>query len=135
MAVAVACGGPVPTPSPGDSGSVRNALVRNGVTLVTAVSGETACDDAGLAGNSLRLRLTVPGDPEPRDAYLHVFRPRDFERSAAAIDACAAAYAGEVGAATVERLDVAPYRVIGSSWSPALREAIEAALREAAAGA
>ena len=131
--LATACGGAGPSAVPGDTGSIINALVRRGVTVRAAVSGESVCRDPGLAGNALHLFVTGPDGDRGRDVYLYVFRPRDHAGAGPSLDACRDEYVEATGA-TVDRVDVPPYTALGADWTPPLREAVDGALREAAAG-
>src|ERR671914_826013 len=131
--LATACGGSGPTVVPGDSGTIINALVRRGVTIGAAVSGESVCRDPGLAGNALHLFVSGPDGEPGRDVYLYLFRARDYAGAGPALDDCEDEYVRAIGGA-VERLDVPPYTALGSRWPGSLREAVGAALREAAAG-
>lgn len=128
-----ACGTPTPTPAPASLVSLRGEMALLGVTTLSAVAGESACPDQALHDNALALTVTTASDPQPRDVYLYLFRPRSFEETAPAMDACAADYqAGSAG--TIDRLDVAPFRAIGADWSDELRESVEQAMQVAARG-
>ncbi len=105
-----------------------------GVTTLTAVSGASACPDQALNDNALALSVTTASDPEPRDVFLYLFRPRLFEETAAVMDACAADYQAASSDASISRLDVAPFRALGADWSDELRTSIELAMEVAARG-
>jgi len=105
-----------------------------GVTTLTAVSGASACPDQALNDNALALSVTTASDPQPRDVFLYLFRPRLFEETAAVMDACAADLQAASPDATISRLDVAPFRALGADWSDELRTSVELAMEVAARG-
>jgi len=127
----IACGSGSPSPTPIGLVEVRVLLARNGITTLSAVSGDSACPAQSLQDNALHLTVTTATDPAPRDLFLYLFRQRYFAGTAAAMDACVADYAASAGEARVERIDSTPYRAIGIGWSGELRRALESALREA----
>ncbi len=129
-----ACGGPAPTPAPASLVSLRGEMALLGVTTLSAVAGESACPAQPLHDNALALSVTTAADPEPRDVYLYLFRPRLFAESAAVMDACAADYESASPGATISRLEVAPFRALGADWSEELRSSVELAMEVAARG-
>jgi hypothetical protein len=131
---AAACGSPVPSPAPASLVSLRGEMALLGVTTVSAVAGESVCPEQPLYDNALALSVTTPYDPEPRDVYLYLFRPRLFEETAAVMDDCAAEYQATAPGATIDRLDVAPFRALGADWSDELRSSVESAMQVAAQG-
>ncbi len=129
-----ACGTPVPSPTPASLVSLRGEMALLGVTTLAAVAGASACSDQALHDNALSLSVTTASDPEPRDVYLYLFRPRSFEATASAVDACAADYQATSPDSTITRLDVAPFRALGADWSHELRSSVEQAMQVAARG-
>jgi hypothetical protein len=129
-----ACGSPVPSPAPASLVSLRGEMALLGVTTVSAVAGESVCPEQPLHDNALALSVTTPSDPRPRDVYLYLFRPRLFEATASMMDACAAQYESAAPGATIDRLDVAPFRALGADWSDELRSSVESAMHVAARG-
>jgi hypothetical protein len=121
----------VPSYNPGDVSQLVAAVTRRGLTVTATVSGDSACPDPGLTGNALHLTVTDPAASVPRDVYIYIFRQKTWDASKAQVDACQAAYARAHPEATLERLDIPIYRVLGADWSPGLRSAIEAAIVEA----
>jgi hypothetical protein len=122
------------TPSyhPGEGRDLITAVARHGVTVRSALPGESACDDPELVANALRLAVTDPADGADRDVWIYSFRERSWERSQAPVDACQAEFEmGHPGAA-VSRLDIPVYRAFGADWSADLAHALEAAITEAA---
>lgn len=105
-----------------------------GVTTLSAVAGASACPEQALHDNAIALSVTTASDPEPRDVYLYLFRPRSFEETAEVVDACAADYQAASPGSTITRLDVAPYRALGADWSDELRASMESAMQVAARG-
>ena len=123
-----------PTPTPGDLTDLRTALVRNGVTTLSAVAGESACPGRSLDDNAVHLTVAL-GDPTaPRDLFLYLFRAREFDGEGAEMDGCAAVYVAANPGAPVSRIERAPYRALGAGWSHALNAAIDAALAETVNG-
>jgi hypothetical protein len=120
-----------PSFHPGDPRDVLVELTRRGVEMESSVAGASACADPSLVGNVVRLVVTVPSDPTPRDLYLYTFRSRSWEGSKAAVDACEAEYAAANPESRVVRLDVPTYRTLGLDWSDGLTRIVEDALEEA----
>jgi hypothetical protein len=131
-ALLVGCyGTTVPSYNPGDASQLVAAVTRRGVTVTATVSGDSACPDPELTGNALHLTVTDPAASVPRDVYVYIFRQKTWDASKAQVDACQAAYGSAHPGATIERLDIPIYRVLGADWSPGLRAAIQAAVTEA----
>ncbi len=128
------CGGPAPTPAPASLVSLRGEMALLGVTTLSAVAGQSACPDQPLHDNALALSVTTAADPEPRDVYLYLFKPRSFEETSAVVDACASDYADTSPGAIISRLEVAPFRALGAGWSDDLRSSVEQAMQVAARG-
>ncbi|MGI8703076.1 MAG: hypothetical protein ACR2JZ_01025 [Candidatus Limnocylindrales bacterium] len=125
------CAGTAPSPTAQDYQGLFEALALRGASVSNIVSGDPGCDDPGLAANSVRIRLRDPDDGAQRDAHLFVFKDRAFfEQAGPAVDACQEAFEVERGMADgqAQRLDVSPFRIFGTDWSPALREAVGEAL-------
>lgn len=130
-----ACGaaGP-PSPTPGDLTILRTALVRNGVTTLSTVSGESACPGRSLDDNAVHLTVALGDATQPRDLFLYLFRAREFDGEQTEMDGCASAYVADNPGSLVSRIDRAPYRALGAGWSSALNAAIDAALLETVGG-
>ena len=75
--------------------------------------------------------VTVDGEPV---TVISTSRPRLFEETAAVMDDCAAEYQAAAPGATIDRLDVAPFRALGADWSDELRSSVESAMQVAAQG-
>ncbi len=121
--------------TPADNAAVLDELARHGVRAVGERGGDTGCSDASLEPNALHWRLTVTGDPTPRDVYLFRFSDRaTFEAGAAAVDACRAEFQGRSDRAggDVGSLAISPWRAFGDGWSDALSDALTASLTLAA---
>ena len=119
-----------PSFRPGDPRDVFNAIVRRGLIVSEPLAGETACADPELIANTIYLTAQLP-DGEPRDVYIHVYREKTWEQSAAEVDACQAEYAAADPDSQVVRIDVPTYRVFGADWSAELTAELRAALEEA----
>lgn len=128
----LACG-TASSPTPGSILVIRDELTVRGVMIASAVSGESACPTQALHDNALHLRVTTASDPVPRDLYLYLFRVREFDATATQMDDCLAEYEATQGSGPYHRVEVAPYRALGSAWSGGLARSIREAL-EAAAG-
>lgn len=122
------------TPSyhPGEGRDLVTSVARHGVIVGSVIPGESACDDAGLIANAMRLDVTDPHDGGDREIWIYSFRERSWGTSKAPVDACQAAFELAHPEASVTRLDIPLYRVFGADWSPELRRALGAALAEAA---
>ncbi len=128
-----ACGGTgAPTPTPGDLTALRSALTRHGLMTISAVSGESACPGS-LTDNAFHMSVSL-GEGEARDLFIYLFRAREFEATAAEMEACTSAYARANAGAPVSRIDRAPYRALGAGWSQELYAAVDAALRDTVGG-
>jgi len=122
------------TPSyhPGESRDLVGAIARQGVTVRTAVPGDSACDDPGLVANALRLAVTDPADGAARDVWVYSFRERYWDASEAQVDACQAQFQAAHPDTTIDRLDIPLYRAFGADWSAELAEFVRAGLADAA---
>lgn len=120
-----------PSYNPGDASQLVQEFTRRGITITATVSGDSACSDPSLVNNALHLRVTDPAKNAPRDIYIYAFRAKSWDESKAQVDACQASFAGAHAAASIERLDVPIYRVLGADWSSQLRSAVVAAITEA----
>jgi hypothetical protein len=116
---------------PGDASQLVQEVTRRGASVTATVSGDTGCSDSTLTDNALHLTVKMLDDSQPRDVYIFTFRSTRFDASAAAIDACQAAFASAHPGTKPTRLDIAPYRAFGADWSPSLSQTITAALTEA----
>jgi hypothetical protein len=132
VAIAGCYGSAVSSYNPGDASQLVQDVTRRGITILTTVSGDSACADPDLTNNALHLNVTDPSDGLPRDVYIYVFRAKTWDASAAQIDACQQVYAGAHPGANIERLDIPIYRVLGADWSSELDTLITAAVTEAA---
>lgn len=122
------------TPSyhPGEGRELVSAVARHGASVVSAIPGDSACDDPGLVANALHLVVTDPADGEDRDVWVYSFREKYWGSSQAPVDACQAAFEAAHPGASVSRLDVPLYRAFGADWSERLGDALGAALGESA---
>lgn len=128
-------GGASPRPSVGDLSAVLGALALRGATVHDQVSGDAGCASSELHSNAVRLSLSLAGDATVHDVYLFRWRrPADFAAAAASFDACLAAHAAGNADADVESLEVPPWRAYGVAWPPAVRSAVDGALRAVGGG-
>ena len=116
---------------PGDHRDVLQSILARGIVATEPIAGQTACDDHDLVGNSLYLTARMPEETEPRDVYVHMYREKHWDRSAAEVDGCEAVYAAANPDSEITRLDIPTYRIFGADWSDELTEELTKALDEA----
>jgi hypothetical protein len=121
-----------PSFHPGNQRDILGAIMLRGIEVTDPVPGQTACDDPALVGNSLYFTARLPGEEAFRDVYVHSYRERSWDASAAEVDSCQATYAAMHPDAEITRLDIPLYRVFGADWSEGLADQLERALVEAA---
>jgi len=114
---------------------VLGALSARGATMTDTVAGDAGCSDQTLVDNARRLQLSFTPDGQTYTAYLFRWlNDADYVSAGPAFEECKLAYqVGHVGS-DLASVDVSPWRAYGPSWSPALREAMEQALADAAKG-
>ena len=136
IGVAACAGGTAsPRPSVGDLSAVLGALALRGATIHDQVSGDPGCADSDLHRNAVRLSLSVAGDPAIHEVYLFRWRrPADFAAAAAPFAACVADHASGAATASVQSMEVPPWRAYGAGWPPTLRTALGEALRAVGGG-
>jgi len=126
--------GTPPSPTPGDFGTLAQALSQRGVTAEGAVSGDPGCDDPWLAPTA--ISFTASGLDQPTPVRLRVYLFRDdaaFDRRRADVDACVVALATDP--ATFELVDASPFVIAGQGpWGAEFKRAVRAALTAAAGG-
>lgn len=131
-----ACSGlATPTPTPAEFGDLISALVLRGITVRGHVSGDPGCPGSILHSNAVRLDLALSDDPTIYPAY--VFRWRrtaDFDAAASTFGECVDEYVSLHPDASVEGLEVAPWRTYGPGWPDRLSTALAEALGEAGGG-
>lgn len=121
-----------PSFEPGDQRDVLQSIVRRGIVISEPLTGETACDDRDLVGNSMYLTARMPDEAEPRDVYVHTYREKSWEASIEEVDRCMAEYAAANPGVEIGRLDIPTFRVFGADWSDELTEQLRIAFEEAA---
>jgi hypothetical protein len=136
IAAAVAIGGcysfAEPSFHPGNQRDIVQAVLQRGVITSEPEAGRVACADPSLVDNALYFTARMPDETEPRDVYIYLFREKSWDGSAAAVDACQAAYAADHPGSTITRLDIPVYRAFGADWSAELTDALTRALEQAA---
>jgi hypothetical protein len=120
-----------PSFDPGNPRDVLQAILLRGIVASDPVPGQTACGDHDLIGNSLYLTARLPGEAEPRDVFIHMYREKYWDRSAEEVDRCQAAYAAAHPDSEITRLDIPTYRIFGADWSEELADELRRALEEA----
>ncbi len=116
---------------PGDQRDVLQSIVRRGIVISEPLTGETACDDRDLVGNSTYLTAHLPDEEEPRDVYIHSYREKFWEESREEVDRCMAEYAAANPGLEIGRFDIPTFRVFGAGWSEELTEELIKAFEEA----
>jgi len=126
--------GTPPSPTPGDFGTLAQALSQRGVKAEGAVSGDPGCDDPTLAPTA--ISFTASGLDQSTAVRLRVYLFRDdsaFDRRRADVDTCAAAWATD--SASFELVDASPFVIAGQGpWGAEFKRAVRAALTAAAGG-
>ena len=133
VALVGACYGGNGAPTPVGPSEIMSDITRNGMAIDGAIAGDAGCADSSLIDNATHLRVSLPPDTAVRDVYLFAFKSASYATEAPLVDACRQALA-TASQSTIDQLDVPPYRVFGSGWSPAFRQALMRALTEAARG-
>lgn len=116
------------------SGLVQE-MVKRGIAVLSATSGEAGCDDPDLVANAVHFRVLPPGEARPRDVFLFTFgNHAAWAAGGPAVTACRTAWSARVatGEEGVWELDVSPFRLFGAGWSPTLRELLRQAVTVAA---
>jgi hypothetical protein len=118
-----------PSFHPGNNRQLLTAIARR-IVSAESMAGDSACADRSLIPNALHIRAKAADDPEPRDVWVYSFRPKGWEGTKAAVDACQAEFAAANPDAVITRLDIPVYRAFGADWSPALIAAVRDGLTE-----
>jgi hypothetical protein len=135
IALVAACYGGSAGPTPGDMVDVLGELSAHGATMTDTVAGDAGCADQTLVDNARRLAVTFA--PDDRTYTVYLFRwlnNADYGEAGSAFAACVAAYRQANPSASVETVDVSPWRAFGPGWSQALRDSVGQALTAAARG-
>jgi hypothetical protein len=121
-----------PAPTPADFQGIAADLVQRGVRIDHIVSGDAGCNDQELARTAIGLDAEGLDQETPTRVYLYIFRNRDaYDRLRQTVDGCARSYVTDPEA--FESFDVSPYVVASAGpWAPEFREAVRAAVTEAA---
>jgi hypothetical protein len=121
-----------PAPTPADFQGIAADLVQRGVRIDHIVSGDAGCNDQELARTAIGLDAEGLDQTTPTRVYLYIFRNRDaYDRLRQTVDACAQSYVTDPEA--FESFDVSPYVVSSAGpWAPEFRDAVRAAVTEAA---
>jgi hypothetical protein len=129
------CYGGSAGPTPGDMVDVLGELSAHGATMTDTVAGDAGCADQTLVDNARRLAVSYTPDDQTYTIYLFRWlNNSDYGEAAPAFSGCVAAYGQAHPNATVETVDVSPWRAFGPAWSPQLRDAVAQALTAATNG-
>jgi len=135
MAFVAACYGGSTGPTPGDMVDVLGELSAHGATMTDTVAGDAGCADQTLVDNARRLAVTFAPDHQTYTVYLFRWlNNADYGEAGSAFAACVAAYEQTNPGASVETVDVSPWRAFGPGWSQPLRDSVTQALTAAATG-
>ncbi len=121
-----------PSFDPGDQRDVVQSIARRGIVISEPLTGETACDDPDLVGNSTYLTARMPDEELPRDVYIHAYREKFWEQSIEEVDRCMVEYAAAHPDSEIGQFDIPTFRVFGADWSDELTEQLVKAFEEAA---
>lgn len=121
-----------PEPTPADFPGIAGELAGRGLVLDAITSGDAGCDDPTLAPTAVGFDATGLGVVEPIRLRVYIFRNGEtYERRAADVDTCAAAWATDP--ATFEIIGAKPFVLAGQGpWPADFEAAIREALRVAA---
>jgi hypothetical protein len=138
LAIALLIGGcdvdnPNVVPSPADFGGLANELLKRGIGIDHAVSGDAGCTDATLTPTA--IGFDARGLDQPTVVRIHLYAFKDhatFDRLRSSVDACARAFVTDPS--TYEAVDASPFVVTGQGpWGPQFEAAMRAGLTAAAA--
>jgi len=121
-----------PKYKPGDQRDIYNSIARRNLVVGEPLAGKTACADPEMIANTMYLTAHLPGETEPRDVYIHVYRVKTWDESKVEVDRCQAVYAEANPGSEITRIDVPTYRIFGADWSDELADELKAAFDEAA---
>lgn len=136
LALLVAACSAAPSPRPAGPEGVFAALARHRVEVLGITSGDTGCgDDPSLTANAFRVMVRPSGADRVTPLYLFVFRNTASLKAADdALTSCRERWMMRAGIKTASDWLVSPYRAFGQMEEKADAAAIDAALRDAAAG-
>lgn len=125
VALAAACGGQAPTPSPGGFSDVIAQLVLRGVTVQEHVSGDDGCPRVELHDNAARLTVSIGEDATRQDVYLFRWRREaDYLASVSSFFMCVTDFRSQAPGGVIDVVESSPWRAFGTGWSDQLETAI-----------
>jgi hypothetical protein len=135
MVLLAGCGafkGQTPAPTPADFEGIVANLSRRGITVQHVVSGDAGCPDQTLARTAIGFEALGVDQPTAVAIHLYSFADKEaFDRLRSSIDACARTFVTDPE--TFESIDAVPFVVAGQGpWAPGFKQALRAALEEAA---
>jgi hypothetical protein len=121
-----------PAPTPADFPSIAGALSQHGIRVDHIISGDAGCADVEVGRTAIGFDASGFDQATPVRVHIYIFRNREtYERLRATIDTCAASFVTDPE--TFESIDTSPYVVAGQGpWGATFREAVRAAIQEAA---
>jgi len=118
--------------SPADFGGLSNELLKRGIGIDHAVSGDAGCSDATLTPTA--IGFDARGLDQPTVVRIHLYAFKDkatFDRLRSFVDTCARAFVTDP--ASYEAVDAPPFVVTGQGpWGPQFEAAMRQALTAAA---
>ena len=127
---AAACyGSETPGPTPGSMDDVIAAIVLQDVTVLHLTSGDPGCPTLSLHDNAVHLSVAIGAQSASHDIFLLRWKNQaDFDSTASEFASCVGEYKAANPGASVDRLDVFPWRAYGPGWTPQLRTILGNAL-------
>lgn len=121
-----------PAATPADFAGISGYMGNHGITVEHVVSGDAGCDDATLRQTAIAFDAQGLDQATPTRVYVYIFRDRDtFERLRQTVDTCARSYVTDPSA--FQSVEVSPFVAASAGpWGPQFRDAVRAALTEAA---
>ena len=109
------------------------ALVVRGAAISDQVAGDPGCSDRSLFSNAVRLDVRMPAEALSSPVYIFGWRRQsDYDAASSAFTNCVSEFGERTGAERIDQIGVSPWRAYGPDWPPALKDAVSAALTEAA---
>jgi hypothetical protein len=123
---------PNAVPSPADFGGLANELLKRGIGIDHAVSGDSGCTDPTLTPTA--IGFDARGLDESTVVRIHLYAFKDkatFDRLRSSVDSCARTFVTDPS--SYEAVDAPPFVVTGQGpWGPQFEAAMRQALMAAA---
>ena len=121
-----------PAATPADFAGISGYMTNHGISVEHVVSGDAGCEDPTLRQTAIAFDAQGLDQAAPTRVYVYIFRDRDtFERLRQTVDTCARSYVSDPSA--FQSVEVSPFVAASAGpWGPQFRDAVRAALTEAA---